>query len=349
MRRAAIAVVVAVLAVLSAAPALAGADGTAAAPRQGLDIDVRHDLTYRHVGGDDLKLDAYIPAGGGVRPGVMVIYGGGWILGSKEQSAPLARQLAEQGFVAFAMNYRLAPFHPFPAAVDDVQASVEWVRDHAFDFGLDPARIGAIGGSAGGHLSAMLATLGEGPHDRGSRISAAVSWAGPMDLHPAEFGPDSQIYLDAFLNCIGRPCDEATVVAASPISHVDRSDAPILLAQGEEDQLVPPDQGLRMADSAPGRRGRPRAAAHPERRARRARRSTGRAAVVPVLAARARRRRARDTGERRRRRRQWWRSPRARDRDRRCRARGRRAGVGGPESPARPVLTRVSGSTSRLP
>jgi acetyl esterase len=248
MRRTAIAVVVVVLAVLSGAPALAGADGTAAAPRQGLDIDVRHDLTYRHVGSDDLKLDAYIPAGGGVRPGVMVIYGGGWILGSKEQSAPVARQLAEQGFVAFAMNYRLAPFHPFPAAVDDVQASVDWVRDHAFDFGLDPARIGAIGGSAGGHLSAMLATLGEGPHGEGARISAAVSWAGPMDLQPAEFGPDSQIYLDAFLNCIGRPCDEATVVAASPISHVDPSDAPILLAQGEEDQLVPPDQGLRMAD-----------------------------------------------------------------------------------------------------
>jgi hypothetical protein len=66
MRRAAIAVVVA-LAVLSAAPALAGADGTAAAPRQGVDIDVRHNLTYRHVGGDDLKLDAYIPAGGGTR------------------------------------------------------------------------------------------------------------------------------------------------------------------------------------------------------------------------------------------------------------------------------------------
>jgi len=146
------------------------------------------------------------------------------------------------------MNYRLAPFHPFPAAVDDVQASVAWARDHAFDFGLDPARIGAIGGSAGGHLAAMLATLGEGSHDRGSRISAAVSWAGPMDLHPAEFGPDSQIYLDAFLDCVGRPCDESTVVAASPISHVDPSDAPILLAQGEVDQLVPPDQGLRMAD-----------------------------------------------------------------------------------------------------
>jgi acetyl esterase len=249
MRRAAIAVVVAVLAVLSAAPALAGANGTAAAPRQGLDIDVRRDLTYRHVGGDDLKLDAYIPAGGGVRPGVMVIYGGGWVLGSKEASAPIARLVAEQGFIAFAMNYRLAPFHPFPAAVEDVQASVAWVRDHALDFGLDPARIGSIGGSAGGHLSAMLATLGKGPHDRGSRVAAAASWAGPMDLHPDQFGPDAQNYVDAFLGCIGQPCDEATIAAASPITHVDPSDAPILLVQGEEDQLVLPQQALHMADA----------------------------------------------------------------------------------------------------
>jgi acetyl esterase/lipase len=249
MRRVAIAVTLAALAVGAGAPAVANAGGTAAAPRQALDVEVRHDLTYRQVGGEDLKLDAYIPAGGGMRPGVMVIFGGGWVLGSKELSAPLARQLAQQGFIAFAMNYRLAPFHPFPAAVDDVQASVSWVRDHAFDFGLDPARIGAIGGSAGGHLAAMLATLGEGPRDRGSRVSTAVSWAGPMDLHPNEFGPDSQIYLQSFLDCIGRPCDEATIVAASPISHVDPSDAPMLLAQGEEDLLVPPDQGLRMADA----------------------------------------------------------------------------------------------------
>jgi acetyl esterase/lipase len=249
MRRAAIALVVAALAVGAAAPAAAAAGGTASGRRQGADIEVRRDLTYKKVGGTELELDAYIPSGGGTRPGVMVIFGGGWILGSKELSAPLARSVAEQGFVAFAMNYRLAPFHPFPAAVEDVQASVAWVRDHALDFGLDPARIGAIGGSAGGHLAAMLATLGHGPHDRGSRIAAAASWAGPMDLHPDQYGPDSQIYLHSFLDCLESPCDEATVVAASPISHVDPSDAPILLAQGEEDELVPPDQGLRMADA----------------------------------------------------------------------------------------------------
>ena len=171
------------------------------------------------------------------------------MLGSKELSAPLARAIAQQGFVAFAMNYRLAPFHPFPAAVDDVQASVAWVRNHALDFGLDPARIGSIGGSAGGHLSAMLATLGHGPRDRGSRIAAAASWAGPMDLHPDQFGPDAQVYVDAFLGCVGEPCDPATIEAASPIAHVDPSDAPILLAQGEEDQLVLPQQAVNMADA----------------------------------------------------------------------------------------------------
>ena len=249
MRRAAIALVVAALAIGAAVPAAAADDGTASGRREGAAIEVRHDFTYKEVGGTKLKLDAYIPTGGGTRPGVMVIYGGGWVLGSKELSAPLARSIAQQGFVAFAMNYRLAPFHPFPAAVQDVQASVAWVRDHALDFGLDPARIGAIGGSAGGHLAAMLATLGHGPHDRGSRVAAAASWAGPMDLHPDQYGPDAQIYLHSFLDCLGTPCDEATIVAASPISHVDSSDAPILLAQGEEDQLVPPDQGVRMADA----------------------------------------------------------------------------------------------------
>jgi acetyl esterase len=249
MRRAAIAVAVAVLAVSVAVPGVAGG---ASAPRQPSDVDVRRDLTYKEVGGTKLKLDAYIPSGGGTRPGVMVIYGGGWVLGSKELSAPLARAIAQQGFIAFAMNYRLAPFHPFPAAVEDVQASVVWVREHALDFGLDTARIGSIGGSAGGHLSAVLATLGHGPHDRGSRIAAAASWAGPMDLHPDQFGPDAQIYVHAFLDCINEPCDPATIDAASPVAHVDPSDAPILLAQGEQDELVLPQQALHMADALEG-------------------------------------------------------------------------------------------------
>ena len=121
------------------------------------------------------------------------------------------------------------------------------MRGHASDFGVDPDRIGAIGGSAGGHLAVLAATMGDGPNDRGARLATAVSWAGPMDLHLVQYGPESHPYIEAFLDCVGRPCDEAKIVAASPISHVDASDPPILLAQGEDDLLVPPDQGIRMA------------------------------------------------------------------------------------------------------
>src|SRR6266540_1128764 len=246
MRRMAMTVAVVALALGWASPGVAG--GAPNTPRKPFDVQVQRDFVYRTVGGDEMKLDAYLPGGTGTGPlpGVVVLFGGGWVLGSKELSEPLARALAEQGFAAFAVDYRLAPAHPFPAAIDDVQASVKWLREHAIEFNLDPDHIGAIGGSAGGHLSALASTLGDGPHDRGSRLAAAVSWAGPMDLHPDEYGPDSQFYLDAFLDCPTGQCKESTIEAASPISHVDRSDGAMFLANGQEDVLVPPDQAERM-------------------------------------------------------------------------------------------------------
>jgi acetyl esterase/lipase len=245
MQRAASVLAVAVLAMGATGATISGAAAEASAGGTG--IRVERDLTYRTVGGEDVKLDAYVPDGAGLHPGLIVIYGGGWVEGNKAQSELFSRFFAAQGYVAFAIDYRLAPQHPSPAAVDDVRASVEWVRAHASDFGLDPGRIGAIGGSAGGHLASMLATLGDGPLDRGSRIAAAVSWAGPMDLDPAGFPPDSLPYVESFLGCVGRQCDEAKIDAASPISHVNEGDSPIWLGVGVEDLLVPPDQNERMA------------------------------------------------------------------------------------------------------
>jgi acetyl esterase len=190
-----------------------------------------------------------VPVGDGLRPAVVVLFGGGWVLGNRKFSEPLARQLADDGFVTFAPDYRLAPTHPFPAAIDDAKATVQWVRSHALGFGVDPTRIGPIGGSAGGHVAALLATTGESPRDGSARIKPAVSCAGPMDLHLAQCGPDSHPYIEAFLDCVGRPCDEATIVAASPISHVDEDSAPMLLAIGQEGLLVPPEQAVRMSEA----------------------------------------------------------------------------------------------------
>lgn len=249
-RRPAAAVVSAAIVALALLPSgAAGAGHATDVGAQALGVVVRRDVPYREANGVTLKLDAYLPDGPGPYPGVVLFYGGGWVTGDKAGWDGFGRTLAQNGFAAFAVNYRLAPRDPYPAAVNDVRASVEWLRGHASDFQLDPTRIAALGGSAGGHLAALLATLGDGPRDRGSRVLTAVSWAGPMDLHPAQYPADSQPYLLGFLDCRAGSCDEARVQESSPITHVDPTDATMLLAQGLDDMLVPPNQAQRMSDT----------------------------------------------------------------------------------------------------
>lgn len=203
-------------------------------------VKVTRDVTYRTVGGEKLGLDVYRPAKKGKdRPAVVVIHGGGWRGGDKQALAEQGNQLAQRGFVAFSVNYRLAPAHPYPAAVDDVKAAVEWVRKHAKDYGVDPKRIGALGSSAGAHLTGMLATVGEGALDRGHRITAGVSWSGPMDLTPIGAGA-----VVSFLGCAPDACPDK-YTDASPITHVDKTDAPMLIVNSAN-ELVPQSQADAM-------------------------------------------------------------------------------------------------------
>src|SRR5829696_3888930 len=161
MRRAAgIASAAALTAVVFAAPVAAAPGG----------VTVKNDVTFRTVDGEPLLLDVYQPAKKDKgRPAVVVVHGGAWTIGDKSWFAQQGNQLAERGFVAFSINYRLAPAHPYPAAVEDVEASVAWVRKHAKEYGVDPERIGALGGSAGGHLTGLLATVGKGSLEKGHR------------------------------------------------------------------------------------------------------------------------------------------------------------------------------------
>ena len=210
-------------------------------------VKVTPDVTYRTVEGEKLGLDVYQPAKKGKhRPAVVVIHGGGWSQGDKQLFATQGNQLAERGFVAFSVNYRLAPAHPYPAAVDDVEAAVEWVRKHAKDYGVDPKRIGALGGSAGAHLTGLLATVGEGSHAKGHRIAAAVSWSGPMDfvvLAPvAATGGGGSI--GRFLGCAPAACPDS-YAEASPITHVDKTDTPMLIVNSTM-ELVPQTQADSM-------------------------------------------------------------------------------------------------------
>ena len=203
-------------------------DSTALSP-----VRVTNDIVYATVDGEQITLDAYVPTAKTTkRPVIMLVHGGAWRGGDKSNFVEDGMWFAVLGYVAFSVNYRLTPEHPYPAAVDDVLAAVRWVRAPAQvkTYAINPKRIGAVGASAGGHLVGMLATLGSGSLTKDACIKAAVSWSGPMDfrlwpLPTLTLTPLGQDVL-SFLNC--PPDDEMTctnVTEASPITHIDKTDA----------------------------------------------------------------------------------------------------------------------------
>ena len=208
------------------------------------------------------KMDLYLPVGfAGPRPGVEMIHGGGWQGGDKSFYAPLGRALAARGFVAFSVNYRLTPAARYPAQADDVQRAARWVRARAGEYHLDPARLGALGDSAGGHLALILGT--RDTRDKAdpalaaqsSRAQCVVDFYGPADLTTATSAvpqTDGQKYVAHVLNDLlgGQPQDVPSQArAASPLFSVDAKSAPTLLITGTDDPLVAPSQSERMADA----------------------------------------------------------------------------------------------------
>ena len=209
-------------------------------------FDVRRDVEYGTANGKRLLLDAYVPpAGEGRRPAVVMIHGGGWRLGDKASWRPEAERLATKGWVAFSINYRLDEPAVFPAVIDDVQAAVRWVRAQAEEYKVDPARIAAIGESAGGHLAAMLATLGSGARDQGARIRVGAAWSPPVDL-TALAGSRGAGWIGPLLGCNRETCPDR-LAQSSPVTHVDGSDAPLYLVSSTE-ELVPLSQSQAMAE-----------------------------------------------------------------------------------------------------
>lgn len=208
-------------------------------------VSVKRNVRYATAGAQALLLDAYLPSGRRpARPAVILIHGGGWRAGDKRDMGDEARQLAALGWIALSVNYRLRTPSAFPAEVEDVQAAVRWARLHALELGIDRGRIAALGASAGGHLAAMLATLGQGPLDMESRVRAAVSWSGPMvlgDLPDGFGGPGRDL-----LPCPPRACPDQWA-EASPVTHLDPTDAPVFLANST-DELVPLAQAQAMSD-----------------------------------------------------------------------------------------------------
>lgn len=211
-------------------------------------------VTYRRIGDTALQMDVYTPeAGAGLRPGVLFIHGGGWSGGNRSQFTWHAQELAKAGFVTASASYRLAPAHPYPAALDDCQAAMRWLRKHAEALRLDPARLGAFGSSAGGHLVACLGVrdtrLDDDPALSGisSKAQGVVDVHGVHDfaaLNGARLHPTAEAFLGGSLADKPEAWREA-----SPLAFVDADTAPMLLVHAPDDPTVPYAQSTRFADA----------------------------------------------------------------------------------------------------
>ncbi|MGQ9576346.1 MAG: alpha/beta hydrolase fold domain-containing protein [Thermoguttaceae bacterium] len=219
-------------------------------------VKVERDLEYAKVGDKRLLLDLYLPEkADGPLPVIVGIHGGGWRNGSK--AGGQGSWLARHGYAVAVINYRLSGEAVFPAQIEDCKAAVRWLRAHAKKYNLDPDRFGAMGHSAGGHLTSLLATTGDVKEfDKGdhltvsSRIQAACPISGPTDFlqmdanapkgvklkHDAPNSPEARL--------IGGPIQENKEKAAkaNPITYVTKDDPPLLIVHGDQDPVVPVHQ-----------------------------------------------------------------------------------------------------------
>jgi pectinesterase len=213
-------------------------------------VRATEDLVYSRPDGIELRLDLYRPEGAGPLPAVLVVHGGGWDAGSRQMERPLARQLAARGFVTAPVTYRLGAAGRFPAALHDLKAAVRWLRANAAAHGIDPDRIGVIGGSAGGQLAALLGasngvpTLeGAGEHATvSSRVQAVVDIDGAASFPDAGLIAQEEARRGATSRFLGGTYSEraATWFTASPLTHVSRDSAPTLFINSTAERPVLP-------------------------------------------------------------------------------------------------------------
>ena len=214
-------------------------------------------VEYANPDNQHLKLNLARPKeGAGPFPAIVCIHGGGFRAGDRKGWDARVKKFAEQGYVAVTVTYRLAPQYQFPAAVYDVKAAVRWLRKNAGRYHLDPARIGAVGDSAGGHLAMFLGVTGGVPQFEGdgggekesSRVQCVVDFYGPSDLTKS-YGKsvDAAEVLPLFLGGDVEH-ERRKHVLASPLYWVTPDAAPTLLLHGTEDKYVAHEQAEWMVE-----------------------------------------------------------------------------------------------------
>ena len=202
-------------------------------------VEIVPDLAFGPAAGD--RLDVYRPKSGKPGPLVVFLYGGSWDSGSRSIYGFVGAALASHGYTVVIPDYRVYPQVVYPAFLQDNARAVRWARDHAAEYGGDPARLVLMGHSAGAYNAAMLANdprwLAAEGLDAHRDIVAWVGLSGPYDFLPLQsdelktiFGPEDQ-----------RP-------ATQPINYVDGRAAPAFLGVGVQDKVVNPGNTARMAE-----------------------------------------------------------------------------------------------------
>ena len=225
------------------------------------DVEVIRHLSYRDNIGERNQLDIYrprqIPEGG--CPVLLQIHGGAWVVGDKgHQALPLMSLLASRGWICVAVNYRLSPSVSFPAHIEDCKAALAWVRECGKEYGMNPDFVAVTGGSAGGHLAALMGVtannkqLQPGFEDADTSVQACLPMYGVYDMI-GRYGqhPNRELAIDFIAGKVIHTRLEDNPELwdlASPIAQIHPDAPPFLIMHGERDSLAPVSEALMFTE-----------------------------------------------------------------------------------------------------
>lgn len=221
-------------------------------------------VTYTNWGQDDQQLSMWLPedSGAGLRPAMVLVHGGGWLMGSRMQIRTYGEEFAKAGYVTASISYRTMPDYAFPYCLHDVKQAIRFLRENAAAYRIDPDRIIVFGESAGGHLAGLAAVTQpkdgfEGPNasETSTAVQAAVLFYGAVDLtlwKPNGTEKGAKKGLSRFMtDFVSREYPDVAdpFAHASPVTYADPNDPPTLLIHGTADSMVDIKQSQNFRDA----------------------------------------------------------------------------------------------------